>query len=269
MEWLKLSVHEGTFNSKPLVGIDCCNLLDALQYCRKLLVHEVVGCGQAYSLTDGCEEGNPVDKEDIPQNHNVLVSRQNLWWDHNIIRNNGLWCMPDSLALQHGHASSLDSFGMINVGCGNWTVCHLIGVQDGLEVMGRRISNCSLEFLYCFSASNLARSESLFILFNCANQHQIPLPGVMVMQSIWMHHKVHLLTIWLVHGKYAAVVVAIIHYIKLLLHLFEQENISDGVVIKPHIAIVLDMCLTAGGEQTAIATDGHAVVDGPDGGHQF
>ena len=47
------------------------------------------------------------------------------------------------------------------------------------------------------------------------------MPGIVVVQPIGVHHKVHLFPIRLMHGKGAAAILAIISYVKLLLHQLE------------------------------------------------
>jgi len=108
------------------------------------------------------------------------------------------------------------------------------------------------------------RSESLFVLLDCAHQCEILLLGIVVVQPIGMHLKVHLLAIWLVHSKHAVVILAIICDFKFLPYFLEQENISYGMIIEPHITVILDVCLLVSGEGSAIAMDSHAVIDSPD-----
>ena len=40
------------------------------------------------------------------------------------------------------------------------------------------------------------------------------------------------------------------------------------MVIKPHIAIIVDVCFLVGHERSAIDMDSHAMIDGPDGEDQ-
>ena len=74
-EWLELSVHEGTLDNKFLVSVDCCNLGETLQNCRKLLIHEVMHHCKVYGLTDGGQKRNLVNEEIVTRNYNILISR--------------------------------------------------------------------------------------------------------------------------------------------------------------------------------------------------
>ena len=122
----------------------------------------------------------------------------------------------DFVALQHGHTGFVNLFSLIDIGHGDRTICHLIVLEDCLQVSNRGIPDGCLQLASGLCTCNLARAETFLVVLNCGNECHLSLLRIMVVQAIRVHPKVHLLAIGFVDGEDAILAVSIISHLEFI-----------------------------------------------------
>ena len=97
------------------------------------------------------------------------------------------------------------------------------------------MTDLDLKAMSCFSLLNLSLGESFRFAF-CGRHHcQLTIFGVMIVETIGVHHKVYVDTAGFVHNKGTFSVAAIVSNIKFATNILEGYNIGYDVGVKPNV----------------------------------
>ena len=80
--------------------------------------------------------------------------------------------------------------------------------------------------------------------------------GVVVVDSVLVHTKVHICTIWLLEGEYYIIFTILIH-LELVLRVIQCHNIGDDLFVKPHLTIPFHIIFMCGLDDTTISINCH------------
>ena len=78
-----------------------------------------------------------------------------------------------------------------------------------------------------------------------------------------MHDKMFFFTIWLVHDEDAPATITIICNLKFIVNLFQRQDVGDGLLMEPYLAIVFHKTLSVGREGAAISIDSYGGLNFP------
>ena len=87
--------------------------------------------------------------------------------------------------------------------------------------------------------------------------------GIVVLDSILMKTKVHILTICIFLGEYE-IIFTIVCYSKLVLGILQYQHIGYGSLIKPHLPIHFYIVFAVGIDTTAITLNFNLLIGCPD-----
>ena len=101
------------------------------------------------------------------------------------------------------------------------------------------------------------------VVSNCFNQRNLTALRVVAVQSVVMHHEVHVGLAGTMDDKISARIAVASDAINSL-QILERKNVGDVVGIKPHITVALDAGFLAGLNSSAIRLQSHGLLDVPD-----
>ena len=102
-----------------------------------------------------------------------------------------------------------------------------------------------LEFTIYPGVADLFMAETFRHLLDYLVKGQISVVGFMVFQTIRVHVEVHVHTVRLVHNKLAHGGTVVVDA-ELYLYTLDKKDVGNDAFLKPHLAIVLDVCIGVG-----------------------
>ena len=149
-----------------------------------------------------CDESNFVDKHNVNAESNIFVVFQDIFRHDRIIYHHWFWLSPGGFSFQSMDVFSTNFVSSSDITRSHGTVQDEILGDDVLEVSCRRVSDLRIEVASLFGVLYLALAVSLFIFLHCLYQCDLTISSVVIMQTILVHYKMHLLA-WLLHGEHA------------------------------------------------------------------